>query len=43
MVSGTIDINTGISCYRATDPDVALSSSPGLEDTISPGKHNFVF
>lgn len=35
MVSGAIDINTDPACSRAMDPDMVLSSSSHLYDTIA--------
>ena len=36
MVSETMDINTDLGCYRAMDPDIALRSNPGPDDTRTP-------
>lgn len=36
MVSGAIDISSDPGRCRATDPGMALSSSPGLDDTLVP-------
>lgn len=37
MVSGVMDISTIPGCGWAIDPDMALSSSPGPDDTMVPG------
>lgn len=35
MVSGAMDISSDPSCCRVTDPDKALNSNPGLDDTLA--------
>lgn len=37
MVSGATNINIYLGSGRIMDPDMALSNSPGLDDTIIPG------
>ncbi|MEJ1281221.1 hypothetical protein NN561_012170 [Cricetulus griseus] len=36
MVSGATDVNTEPGCNRDPDPDMALTSSPSLDDTMAP-------
>lgn len=37
MVTGAMYLNTGPGCYRATDPDMVLCCSSGLDSFTAPG------
>lgn len=37
VVAGAMDIHIACSCSRATDPDMALGSDPGMDDTMALG------
>lgn len=36
VATGTTDVSSDPGCHRAMDPDMALSSSSGLEQTMAP-------